>query len=276
MTDADHPLRFAAHTFAALADAPFDVAAYSRLKFGSDRSAKALGADLADRFMAVHRAVLARRCVVVPAPSTPVPVAATLLSVHFTRRVNARLVADGGRPVVWCQAHREVTYNDNYADLPGEDRRRLLAADRVYLNRDFLAGKCVLFVDDCRITGAHEEKLAGVLRQAGLSDPHGFVCYAAYAGDDPAVEGRLNHAAVRTVEDLVELAREPGHRVTTRAVRLLLQADPDRLPAVLAAAPPAFVEEAYHAAVTKHYHTHYPDAFERLARAAAELPGAGG
>lgn len=272
MTDAERPLRFAAHTFAALADAPFDAAAYSRLKFGSDLAAKALGVELADRFFARHRGVLARRCVVVPAPSTPVPVAATLLSVHFAQRLNGRLVAEGAVPVQWCQAHREVTYNDNYADLPGEERRRLLAADRVYLNRDFLAGKFVLFVDDCRITGAHEEKLGAVLRDAGLPNPHGFVCYAAYTGDEPAVEGRLNHAAVRAVEDLIELAREPGHRVTTRAVRLLLQTDPARLPRVLAEAPPRFVEEAYHAAITKHYHLHYFEAFATLVRAVGLPP----
>jgi len=278
MPDRDPPLRFAAHTFTSLVDAGFDVRAYSQVKFGSDRAAKALGVDLADRFFAHRRETLARRCVVVPAPSTTVPVAATLLSRHFTNRLNARLVAEGAAPVEWTLAHRDVTYNNDYADLPADRRREILAADRIYLNKDFVAGKFLLFLDDCRITGAHEDKLAAFLRHEGLPNGHAFVCYAGYAGGDPSVESRLNRAAVASAEDLVELAREPGHQVTTRAIRLLLEVPPPRLPALLAGAPAAFVEGAFHAAMAKGYHLHYPAAFAALAVAAAgsaRLPPAG-
>jgi len=271
MPDCDPPRRFAAHTFTALADAGFDIGAYSRLKFGSDRAAKALGVDLADRFFAQRRSTLVQRCVVVPAPSTTVPVAATLLSRHFANRLNARLVAEGAGPVEWTLAHRDVTYNNDYADLPADRRRAILAADRIYLNRDFVAGKFLLFVDDCRITGTHEDKLAAFLRCEGLPNGHAFVCYADYAGDDPSVESRLNRAAITSAADLVELAREPGHQVTTRAVRLLLEAP--ELPTLLDSAPAGFVEAAYHAAMAKGYHLHYPAAFAQLALAAGRISG---
>lgn len=261
--------RFAAHTFTSLDDAGFDVREYSRVKFGSDRAAKALGVETADRFFRLRRDVLAGRCVVVPAPSTTVPVAATLLSRHFAARLNAQLVAERASPVEWTMPHRDVTYNNNYADLPGDERRRLLAGDRIYINKDFIAGKYLLFVDDCRITGAHEEKLEAFLQYEGLANDHTFVCYASYAGDDPSIEARLNHAAVRSVEDMIELAREPGHQITTRAVRLLLETPVERITALLAAAPESFVEGAFHAAMAKGYHLHYPGTFAPLARAAA-------
>ena len=159
-----------------------------------------------------------------------------------------------------------MTYNNDYADLPADRRRAILAADTIYLNRDFVAGKFLLFVDDCRITGTHEDKLAAFLRDEGLPNGHAFVCYADYAGDDPSIESRLNRAAIRSAEDLVELAREPGHQVTTRAVRLLLEAP--GLAALLETAPPGFVEAAFHAAITKGYHLHYPAAFALLTVAA--------
>lgn len=263
------PARFALHTFTSLTDAGFDVTAYSRMKFGSDLAARTFATDLADRFFCLHRELLAGRCVIVPAPSTTVPVAATLLSRHVLNRLNARLVADGASPVEWTLAHRNVTYNNNYADLAKAARQQLLAADTIYLNKDFVAGKTLLFVDDCRITGTHEEKLGAYLRHERLPNPHAFLCVAAYAGDDPSVEARLNHAAVRSVDDLVELAREPGHQVTTRALRLLLETPADRLPAVLDRAPQGFVENAFHAAMCKGYHQVHPDAFAVLTRTVA-------
>lgn len=257
--------RFAAHTFASLADADFDAAAYSRMKFGSHLAAKLLGTNLADRFFARHRDALNDRCVVIPAPSTTVPVAATLLSHHFMNRVNAKLVAEGALPLEWTLAHRDVTYNNDYADQPKAIRRQLLKADRIYLNRAFVAGKTLLFVDDCRITGAHEAKLTDFLRAEGVENRRLFVCFAAYTGDDPSVETRLNHAAIRSAEDLIELAREPGHQVTTRAVRLILGVSVGQLRTLLATAPAAFVEGVFHAALTKRYHLHYPETFAALA-----------
>ncbi len=114
--------RFAAHTFSSLTDVDFDIEEYSRVKFGSDRAARVLGVDTADRFFRVRRDVLTGRCVVVPAPSTTVPVAATLLSRHFMNRLNALLVGEGTTPVEWTMAHRNVTYNNNYAELPKDER----------------------------------------------------------------------------------------------------------------------------------------------------------
>ena len=263
-----HACRFTTHTFSSLAGAGFDIEAYSRMKFGSDRAAKELGVEMADGFVRHHRDVLDRRCVVIPAPSTTVPVAATLLSRHFTNRLNARLIAEGARPVEWTLAHRDITYNNNYADLPGEERRQLLATDRVYFNKDFITGKFLIFIDDCRITGAHEEKLEASLRNEALPNDHAFACFAAYTGDNPSIESRLNHAAIKSADDLIELSFEPGHQVTTRAVRLLLEAPVHRIAALLEGAPPAFVEGAFHAAMLKNYHIHYPNTFAQLAWAA--------
>jgi len=260
--------RFAAHTFSSLADADFDIGEYSRVKFGSGRAAKVLGIEMAERFFGLRRDVFARRCVVIPAPSTTVPVAATLLSRHFANRLNALLVAEGASPVEWSLAHRNVTYNTDYAELPKEARRRLLAADCIFLNRDFVCGKFLIFIDDCRITGAHEDRIGIFLKREDIPNDHVFVCYAEYTGGDPSIEARLNHAAIKSGEDLVALASEAGHQVTTRAIRLLLEVSEHRIAALLAVAPPTFVEDAFHAAMTKGYHLHYPATFARLALAA--------
>ncbi len=145
----------------------------------------------------------------------------------------------------------------------------MLAADSIYINKDFVAGKFLIFIDDCRITGAHEEKLETFLRHECLPNDHVFVCFAAYAGNEPSIEAELNCAAIKTADDLVALAREPGHQMTTRAVRLLLETPEPRIASLLTDAPFAFVENAFHAAMTKGYHLHYPGTFAYLARAAS-------
>jgi FMN phosphatase YigB (HAD superfamily) len=269
--------RLAVHRFSSLEGAPFDVGAYSRLKFGADRVARRFGQEMAEAFFAAHRALLRQPCVVIPAPSTTVPVAATLLSRHFTDRLNALLTREGDTPVEWTQIHRNVSYNDNYASLPSAERRRLLAIDRLYINRGFVAGKLLLFIDDCSITGAHEDKLRAFLAEEGLDNPHAFICYARYEGADATIELRLNHAAVKDARDLVALAAEPDHRVTTRALRLLLEHPEADFDALLRAAPARFVEDSFHAAIVKHYHRHGPYAanFNRLAaRCAMQIDAA--
>jgi hypothetical protein len=206
-------LRMVAQTFTSLQDAPFDTREYSRLKFGSDRVANDFGYAMADAFYARHRDILVSQpCVVIPAPSTTVPVAATLLSRHFMNRLNSLLAHEDALPVEWTLVHRNMTYNNNYANLPKEERQKLLVGDSIYINKDFVAGKFLIFIDDCTITGTHEEKISSFLAQERLDNDHAFVCFARYEGDDPSIETRLNHAEIRDANDLVKLSWEQGIR----------------------------------------------------------------
>lgn len=261
--------RFAVHTFNDIETAPFDAEEYSKLKFGSNQAARTFGYEMADAFLERYRDILyTEKCVVIPAPSTTVPVAATLLSHHFMNRLNSVLARDGKKPVEWTLIHRDMTYNNNYADLPKEERKRLLARDTIYINRDFVEGKFLIFVDDCTITGTHEEKISGFLTSEGLDNDHAFACLVKYEGDDPSIEGRLNHHVIKTADDLVDLAWEDEHSVTTRSLRLLLEYPEDKFEALLNRAPPEFIDQSYHRAIVKGYNAYpaYVENFNRLAQ----------
>ncbi len=247
--------RLATHSFSSIEDAPFDVREYSRLKFGSDRVAKDFGYQMANHYY--KEIGVDGPTVVIPAPSTTVPVAATMLSRHFMNRLNAKLAHDHQMPVEWTMVHRNMTYNNNYADLPKEERKKLLAADTIYINRDFIEGKKLIFVDDCTITGTHEEKIMTFLEDEGLSNDHCFMCFAKYEGDDASIEMRLNHTEVRDAQCLVRLAWEINHSVTTRSLRLLLEYQGD-FDALMATAPERFLEDSYHCAIVKGYNRHDP------------------
>lgn len=249
--------RTSVHYFADLETAPFDVADYSRMKFGSALVAKRFGEEMANHFFHHNYTdLVSNQCVVIPAPSTTVPVAATLLSHHFMNCINKLLAEGGHQPVEWSMVHRNMTYNNNYADLPKEERKKLLEVDSIYFNRDFVAGKFLIFVDDCSITGTHEDKISSYLSNAGMDNDHSFVCFAQYTGGDPSIEMRLNHTEIKDAHDLVELSHQKDHRVTTRSLRLLLEHSEKDFEKLLKSASNRFINESFNNAIVKGYNTH--------------------
>lgn len=271
---APEPVSYYQHRFTDLVAAPFDIHAYSRMKFGSDKAARMFGRDLADHFLGEHYDLLVNnRCVVIPSPSTIVPVAATLLGLYFMNRLNCRLVRLGMPAVEWTQIHRNISYNHDYHHLDRETRRTILDNDEIYLNRDYVAGKCLLFIDDVRITGAHEHKLATYLRQHGYGNNHAYIALASYEGDDATIEARLNHSEIKNGLDVIDLALvEPAHHMTTRAIRLILELPFGDMEVAVERMTPELVERAYFAAINKSYHAveDYEANFRLLSRRMTE------
>lgn len=265
---------YSLYKFSSLKSAPFDTEEYSRLKFGSDRVARKFGRQLADAFFhEFYQVLTTQKCVVIPAPSAGVPVAATLIANHFFNRLNARLANVGHLPVEMTHVHRDMTYNNNYADLEKEQRQKLLAGDAQYFNRDFVKGKHIIFIDDVRITGSHEEKLESVLKSIKLTNSRTYVSFCRYTGSMASIEGKLNHCYIRDAKDLVRMAHEHGHVMTTRAIRLLLEYDSRRIDELLQQAPDAFLESAYYAAIVKGYNLvpEYEQSFRVLATYAKRI-----
>lgn len=259
--------RHTTHLFSSVETAPFDTAAYSRMKFGSGSDARKLGIEMADAFaQEFWFSLCTQACLVIPAPSTSVPVAATLMGWHFKNRLNSLLDYCGHKPVDWDMVHREVTYNDNYSQLGLEERRKLLEDDGRFMNTAFAAGKTLIFVDDVRITGTHEDKLSHMLANLGMENPVIFATYAAYSGDRPAIEHELNHCKVQNGLCVAALSTDPEWAVTTRALRLLLESSPEHWDSIMATMSRLRLEQVFHAAIAKGYSKHEPYVpnFEKL------------
>jgi orotate phosphoribosyltransferase len=243
-----------AHTFADLESASFPIADYSALKFGSDRSAKRCGHELAEAFYAEHRRLLqTQRCVVIPSAFNVVEIAATILARHFMNRLND-LLTRGGYPIVeWTTMHRSMSYIADYAHLPKEKRAELLKGDRLYLNRDYIEGKTLIFVDDVKITGTHEDKIVAFLAEEGITNERFFAYYARYQGERADIEAALNHAGICTLDDYIRLVSEPNHHLVVRAIRFLLDVPLDVLLEALPRLPPEFIEKLYLGCLAKEY-----------------------
>ncbi len=268
--------RFAAHKFSSLKNAPFDVELYSRLKFGSGRAARVIGRDLADRFYPHYVNDLALGdSVIIPAASTAVPIASSMLGQHFFNRLNDLLCRDGLPNCEWSVIHRTVPYKADYASQSKEMRAHMLAQDSQYFNRDYIEGKRLFFIDDSRITGNHEEHMTDIMRALGITNPHTFVAYCEYTGNDPTIERKLNHCFVKDIYDIVHLSHEPGHVTTTRVVRILIEAKTVDLRRAMRSATKEFIESVYYGAIVNGYADlpEYQENFNLLARCARDSSG---
>lgn len=246
--------QFVVHSFDNLDNPTFCPKDYSRLKFGSDFVARAFGDEMAESFYLQHRDLLITdRCVVIPSAFNVVEIAATILARHFMNRLNDLLARDGHRGVEWTTMHRSMSYVADYSFLPKEERARLLEADKLFINRDFIDGKVLLFVDDVTITGTHEHKIVQFLDGLKLKNPRIFCYYARYNGERADIEAALNQSSIHSAEEYCQLIREPGHHLVVRAVRFLLDLPLDELMTVLRFVDGAFVDRLYHACLAKEY-----------------------
>ena len=247
--------QFAAHQFSTLETAPFDPKMYSRLKFGSDNDARLMGHQLATEFFFAHGdMLLSNQCVVISSPYNHLPNAATVMTKHFIDRLNELLVFTQGAHVEYTVVHRKVSYTADYGFLSKEKRRGLIDNDTFHFNREFVKGKLLIFVDDVRITGTHEEKLIEVMQSEGIDNEALFLYFANYTGNQPDIEAALNFAAVSNMADFVSLTKSPNHHIIIRPIKYMLSRTVDELKQTLPGFSDDIVFEMYYGCLAEGYY----------------------
>lgn len=231
-----------------------DPERYSRMKFGDDEAAREIGYEMAEALFEKHSdMLLANDVVVIPSPYNYVKNAATIVTEHLIDRLNCLLVEANGRHVEYSIIHRKVSYISDYGFLPKEKREKLLSNDKFYMNKQFLKDKLLIFVDDIKITGTHEEKLKEILQKEGMSNDAIFVYSAKYYGSSPEIEAALNFAAIESVADYVTLSQSPKHHLLVRPIKYLLKQDSKRFEYFLNNASPEKIRDLYHACLGEGY-----------------------
>lgn len=258
-----------AHSFSSMDTLPFRAEDYSKLKFGSDAVARAFGHQLAETFFHQHSVeLLTQECVVIPSPYNFVENAATVMARHFTDRLNHLLANANGTYVEWSIIHRKVSYTNDYGFLTKAKRRELIDNDLFFLNKDFLAGKTLIFIDDVLITGTHEDKLVEILDRNRLTNRTFFAYYAKYEKGEVGadIEAQLNFAGIKEVCDFVELTKQPDHHLIVRPIKYMLGQDPNVFKEVITKLDPSFARKMYYGCVGEGYHAipKYQDNFQQL------------
>ena len=214
---------------------PFSPARYSRYKYGSVAAAEAFARDLATAFWnGPPELARAPRLLLASSPYARVPAAATTLARRLRPRLNAARARYGLDPAPLVQIERAAASAGDYGTLSAQARDRLMAANALSFRRFKPAqvrGAHLLVVDDVRVTGAHQRCLMRASEALPLA-ARAFL-YVAFAllrpgsspGDgrfDPALEDALNHAAVKTLDDLAAIVEAGDFTWNVRACKFAL------------------------------------------------------
>jgi hypothetical protein len=228
-----YPLPAPAQYVPAAGDAcppPFSPERYSRYKYGSVTAAETFARDLAAAFGERYpRLAQAPRLLMTSSPYTCVPTAATTLARRMQPALNQARVRRGLSPVPLIQVDRVGASAGDYGTLSAAARDQRMAASTLSFRRfrpDQVREAHLLVIDDVRVTGAHQRCLMRASEELPLLS-RTFLYIASFsdpaAGDlDPTLEDALNHAAVKTLDDLAQVVEAGDFAWNVRVCKFVL------------------------------------------------------
>lgn len=211
-----------------------DPVEFSRFKHGAVAPAWRFADELVQRLATDCPDVLqAPRLVVTASCYKYVPLASATLARCAGHLLNTRRAAVGVAPIISTQFYRAQLIEGDYSTMSLDERERFIAGDIVRIDPGVLTDAAVLVLDDVRITGLHESRLAAVLADAGAPEAVFAYCAIIEGRADPTIEKRMNQAAVGDLDALADLIGAGGFRLNSRVCKLILGAPPDLLDAFL-------------------------------------------
>jgi hypothetical protein len=240
----------------------FNAQDYSKFKFGSKKVAKKFGFELADVFInnlctfGYDDLVYGKQIVICSSPFCFIPTATYAMKDYFVYRLNMWLKLNGYPVVQETKIHRTITYKEDYGGLSAEERMKLIAKDDFHIDKAFVAGKTVLFLDDIRITGSHEKVIERMIKQFDLASDYHFLYYGVLDSNDihPSIENDLNYAFVKNLLDLDKIIKNEDFLLNTRVVKYLLNYKEGDFKIFINYQKKLFLDSLYHSAIGNSYH----------------------
>ncbi|RAJ08278.1 phosphoribosyl transferase-like protein [Chitinophaga skermanii] len=222
-------LRYSLHKIEHAYDPSFSPLEYSRFKFGQTCYAEKFAQELFDGFIAQYTdLVLAQEeIILLPSPYCAIPTASNFLCAYFKKHLNSFLFKHQRPACKESKIHRYQTYVEDYGNMDYEQRVRLISGDTYYLDKQFIAGKLCLFLDDIKITGSHEHTVNKILTQYNVDGQFIFLYFAELMNSDvhPRIENYYNYFDVQSPGDIIRIMNSASFCFNTRLVKYILLLD---------------------------------------------------
>ncbi|WP_029283878.1 phosphoribosyltransferase family protein [Pedobacter sp. R20-19] len=252
------PYTYSLHKIDNTADFGFDPNDYSRFKFGDDLVARSFGKALADGFIKYYLVEnrIADQIVVISSPYSFIPTATFAMKNYFVSQLNRWLVENGGLTVQEAKVHRTITYKEDYGELSAEERMNLIGNDSFHIDKDFLEGKTLLFLDDIKITGSHERMIIKMAKAYGLNNEIHMLYFAELINHQihPNIENVLNYHQVKSIFDLEKIINNGYFCFNTRIVKYILNTEHNSFSIFLERMDHDFIHQLYDLALGNSYH----------------------
>lgn len=259
----------------------FQPQEYSRFKYGSKSLARRFGRELAERLFNSAQfpdflPMLSnpQGVVIYAAPYNFVPTATFALKDYFIARYNEIAIPRYGlAPLQEGKIFRSYSYNEDYGAMSKAQRDHAISGDDFYVDTEFARGKTLLFLDDIRVTGSHEERICQLINRTGLVEqPHLFLYFAQVSEPercDPTVENFLNYAAINNLLSIDHIIKNDEFLFNTRVVKYILCADFEQFTTFIHYQSKTFRHTLLHYAYGNSYHLQ--PAFERSIQLLTQL-----
>lgn len=133
-----------------------DMRDYSLFKHGSKSLARKFGTQLARAFVKTEEfnsIINSNKPIVVcPAPFNNIPTASFTLKDYFLAGL-AEVCQMYDVEIEEVKVYRKHSYTTEYGEMSASERENAINADTFHIDSEFVSGKHVIFVDDCRISG---------------------------------------------------------------------------------------------------------------------------
>lgn len=238
--------------------APFDMEAYSRLKYGDRSLTRDYGYGLARVFIDRHPALAndPGRMLVTSASYKYLSTASEGIAEYFFLALNAFRVQRGLEPAMKLHVIRFKIGKDDYATATAAERAHDLHTTVRHLDTELVRGSVVVVIDDARITGSTELRALERLlpcEPAAICSLHVAIVDEEWASRDEnaGIENVMNKTLTTTLNDIAAAIEAGNFRLNTRVFRAMMECpDPDAFYQFLTARSDAFLEEMYTALVS--------------------------
>lgn len=225
---------------------------YSRFKHGSKTAARLFGKKLGK--VIGPQLPTNKNVVIYPAPYNNVPTASSALRDYLISTLSSTFL-ENNISVKQGKIHRFYSYDNDYGKMSAEERRKAISSDIFSIDKNFFKSEDLLiFIDDIRITGSHEERVKELLEREGITNEVLFIYLFEYTGNDPVIEHRLNHHSVNNLKDINDIIRNDKFIFNTRVIKYILKADIEEFVSFITYQSDVFQETLYHYSILNEYH----------------------
>jgi hypothetical protein len=191
-----------------------DIAEYSRFKFGDGAVSKKYGSLLGELACATQDEIL-----VASSAYRTAPPASESLVTPFVEMAQSRLSAN----FVPFKISKAKLATDNYASLSFDERAQTLQNDLILPGNVDFSEKHVVILDDIRVTGLREAALKRLLESAGVTHAtFHYVLNVPGGKQFPRTEAAINLRAVKSIDDVISLAQNPGFIPNVRLCKFII------------------------------------------------------
>ncbi len=239
----------------------FDPNEYSRFKYGSKSMARKFGKALAEKyFQSTHFHNLIntnkKQIVISSSPYCNIPTATYAMKNYFVAELNRKLIEFDVSPVQEVKIYRTLSYNQDYGAMSKDERDKAISGDEFYIDKEFVNNKHVIFLDDIKITGAHERRIQKMINNFKLKCDYTFMYFAELIDEsvDPTLENFLNFHFIKSIMNIDWIIKNDKFIFNTRVVKYILNTPGEQFKTFVNYQSEIFRDILYKEAISNSYH----------------------